>query len=54
MIWDLIANMPITRVVVAHRQALVYKAGKVYRMQDRRLTETRLAMPKRLGAVGVA
>jgi ATP-binding cassette subfamily B protein RaxB len=34
---DLIASLTITRVVVAHRPALIRRAGKVYLVQDRRL-----------------
>jgi ATP-binding cassette subfamily B protein RaxB len=34
---DLIASLTITRIVVAHRLALVRRASKVFMMQDRRL-----------------
>ena len=34
---DLIAGLPITRIVVAHQPALVRRAHKVLVMQDRRL-----------------
>ncbi len=34
---DLIAGLSITRIVVAHRPALVRRANKVFMMQDRRL-----------------
>jgi ATP-binding cassette subfamily B protein RaxB len=38
-IWDLISNLPITRIVVAHRQALINRAGAVFRVKERRLVE---------------
>jgi len=34
---DLIARLTITRIVVAHRPALVSRANKVFLMRDRRL-----------------
>jgi ATP-binding cassette subfamily B protein RaxB len=51
MIWSLIANMPITRIVVAHRQALIHRAGRVFRVKERRLAEE-LTVPrsKKLGS----
>jgi ATP-binding cassette subfamily B protein RaxB len=52
MIWELIASMPITRVVAAHRQALVHMAGKVYRVQERRLTQIPSQTSRRLGTIG--
>lgn len=39
MIWDLIASMPITRIVVAHRQALICRANRVFQVKDKRLVE---------------
>jgi ATP-binding cassette subfamily B protein RaxB len=39
VIWDLIANMTITRIVVAHRSTLVQRASRVLRLKDRRLWE---------------
>ena len=30
LIWDLIAHMPITRIVVAHRSALIHRAGRIF------------------------
>ena len=38
MIADLIAQMPITRIVVAHRPALIRRAGKVYEVGGRKIT----------------
>jgi ATP-binding cassette subfamily B protein RaxB len=38
-IWDLISNLPITRIVVAHRQALINRAGAVFRVKERQLIE---------------
>jgi ATP-binding cassette, subfamily B, bacterial CvaB/MchF/RaxB len=52
MIWELIASMPITRIVAAHRQALIQTAGKVYRVQERRLTQIPSQTSRRLGTVG--
>jgi ATP-binding cassette subfamily B protein RaxB len=52
MIWELIASMPITRIVAAHRQALVQTAGKVYRVQGRRLTQIPSQTSRRLGTIG--
>lgn len=37
MIADLIAQMPITRIVVAHRPALIRRAGKVYEVGSRKI-----------------
>jgi ATP-binding cassette subfamily B protein RaxB len=37
MIADLIAQMPITRIVVAHRPALIRRAGKVYEVGGRKI-----------------
>lgn len=34
---DLIANLPITRIVVAHRPALVKRASKIFLLQDQQL-----------------
>jgi ATP-binding cassette subfamily B protein RaxB len=39
LIADLIAQMPITRIVVAHRPALIRRAGKVYEVGGRRIVE---------------
>jgi ABC-type bacteriocin/lantibiotic exporter with double-glycine peptidase domain len=39
LIWDLIARMPITRIVVAHREALIHRASKVFRLEERHLTQ---------------
>jgi ATP-binding cassette subfamily B protein RaxB len=53
MIWDLIANMHITRVVVAHRQALIHRASRVFRVKDRRIEEELIVPPsKKLGTIG--
>jgi ATP-binding cassette subfamily B protein RaxB len=38
---DLIESMPITRVVVAHRPALLRRANRVLLLKDRRLTQIR-------------
>jgi ATP-binding cassette subfamily B protein RaxB len=38
---DLIAGLPITRIVVAHQPALVRRAHKVFVMHDRRLATNR-------------
>jgi ATP-binding cassette subfamily B protein RaxB len=38
-IWDLIEILPITRIVVAHRQALINRARAVFRLKERRLTK---------------
>jgi len=42
---DLIAHLPITRVVVAHRPALIRRARRVLRVADRRLSEIETAAP---------
>jgi len=36
---DLIEKMPITRIVVAHRPALIRRASRVLRVKDRRISE---------------
>ncbi len=52
LIWDLIAAMPITRIVVAHRQALIHRAGRVFRVKERRLTEEPVVPPaKKIEAI---
>jgi len=38
---DLIASMPITRVVVAHRPALLRRAHRILHLKDRQLREIR-------------
>jgi ATP-binding cassette, subfamily B, bacterial CvaB/MchF/RaxB len=40
---DLIENMPITRIVVAHRPALIRRATRVLRVKERQITEVRAA-----------
>jgi ATP-binding cassette, subfamily B, bacterial CvaB/MchF/RaxB len=37
LIMDVIADMPITRIVAAHREAVIRRASKVYRLKERRL-----------------
>ena len=37
LIADLIAQMPITRIVVAHRPALIRRASRVYEVGDRKI-----------------
>ncbi len=36
---DILAAMPMTRVVIAHRPALIQRAGRVFEMRDGQLTE---------------
>jgi ATP-binding cassette subfamily B protein RaxB len=36
---DLIAKMPITRIVVAHRPALIRRASRILLVKDRRISE---------------
>jgi len=36
---DLVSRMPITRIVVAHRPALIRRADRVFVVKDRRITE---------------
>jgi ABC-type bacteriocin/lantibiotic exporter with double-glycine peptidase domain len=36
---DLIEKMPITRIVVAHRPALIRRAKRVFLVKDRQITE---------------
>jgi ATP-binding cassette subfamily B protein RaxB len=43
---DLIAGLSITRIVVAHRPALVRRANKVFLMQDRSLHPMHSPMEK--------
>jgi ATP-binding cassette, subfamily B, bacterial CvaB/MchF/RaxB len=43
LILDLIAGMPITRIVATHRLALLRRPSKVFRMQGRRLVDVRSA-----------
>jgi ATP-binding cassette subfamily B protein RaxB len=54
---DLIASLSITRIVVAHRPALVRRANKVFLMQDRRLHPLHPPMekirPETLGLVSL-
>jgi ATP-binding cassette subfamily B protein RaxB len=38
---DLIEKMPITRIVVAHRPALIRRATRVFRVKERHITEVR-------------
>jgi ATP-binding cassette subfamily B protein RaxB len=52
MVWELIAGMPITRIVAAHRQALVHSAGKIYRVEKRRITQIPTQTARRLGTFG--
>ena len=40
---DLIENMPITRIVVAHRPALIRRANRVLRVKERQITEVHAA-----------
>ena len=40
---DLIENMPITRIVVAHRPALIRRATRVLRVKERQITEVHAA-----------
>lgn len=40
---DLVANMPITRIVVAHRPALIRRANRVFLVKDRQISEIRFA-----------
>jgi ATP-binding cassette, subfamily B, bacterial CvaB/MchF/RaxB len=40
---DLVANMPITRIVVAHRPALIRRANRVLLVKDRQISEVRFA-----------
>lgn len=40
-IGDLIETMPITRIVVAHRPALIRRAGRVFQVKARRVSEVR-------------
>lgn len=42
---DLIASLPITRIVVAHRPALIERAHRVIRIEDGALIEARAAAP---------
>lgn len=43
MIADLVASLPITRIIVAHRPALLKKADRVLTVQDGALHPIRLA-----------
>ena len=36
---DLVSQMPITRIVVAHRPALIRRADRVFVVKDRQITE---------------
>jgi ATP-binding cassette subfamily B protein RaxB len=55
LIADLIDQMPITRIVVAHRPALLRRAKRVYEVGGRRLTEVRYgATPEPLPAPAAA
>jgi ATP-binding cassette subfamily B protein RaxB len=36
---DLIAKMPITRIVVAHRPALIRRASRTFLVKDRQISE---------------
>ena len=47
---DMIARLPITRVIIAHRPALVERADHVWKMENGRLTQVRgprLVAPQR-------
>lgn len=46
LIADLIAGMPITRIIVAHRPALLKRADRVLVIDDGRLLETRIEQPR--------
>src|SRR6185369_11273620 len=46
---DLIESMPITRIVVAHRPALVRRAKRVFVLRDHKLSE--VSAERRPGAV---
>ena len=52
-IGDLIARLPITRVVIAHRPALIERADIVFRLDHGRLVRLKTAAPKKV-ASGVA
>jgi ATP-binding cassette subfamily B protein RaxB len=51
---DLIEKMPITRIVVAHRPALIHRATRVLLVKERRITEVRLADDRVLDLQGAA
>jgi ATP-binding cassette, subfamily B, bacterial CvaB/MchF/RaxB len=53
LILDLIAGMPITRIVATHRLALLRRPSKVLRMQGRRLVDVRPASPRSEAAGGI-
>jgi ATP-binding cassette subfamily B protein RaxB len=53
-IWDLIAAMPVTRIMVTHRPNLLHRASKLFRVHDGQVTEMRAAPAKRLETVDAA
>jgi ATP-binding cassette subfamily B protein RaxB len=44
LIMDVIAGLPITRIVAAHRPAVIRRASKVYRLKERHVTEVRAGL----------
>jgi ATP-binding cassette subfamily B protein RaxB len=45
LIMDLIVRMPITRIVAAHRPAVIRRASKVYRLKEGQVTLARAGLP---------